>query len=103
LEISSAWFLLATFKQPFLRKQAFNTLVQIVSVINSQKSSASRRDKTLVSFAQYRFSNPSKSKKLAFDEIFRLWASLIEENSPSLKLLEKFSYFFFEIATKRSD
>jgi hypothetical protein len=81
-------------------RRAFLAVVDVVSTINSEKSSASRRDPSLVAYVNYRYSNHSSSKKFVFEEITRFWQLLVEEKHPSCRNLEKFSWFFFELIIK---
>jgi len=82
-------------------RRAFLAVIDVVSTINAEKTSASRRDHSLVAYVYYRYANHSSSKKLAFEEITRFWVTMIEEKHPSTRNLEKFSWFFFELVIKR--
>jgi hypothetical protein len=85
-----------------LSKQAFLAIVEVVTVVNSEKSSASRRDPSLVSYVQYRYCNHPSSKRLIFEEIIKQWCKAIEEGTHTTKKnLEKFAWFFLEITVKR--
>ena len=82
-------------------RRAFLAVIDVVSTINAEKTSASRRDHSLVAYVYYRYANHSSSKKLVFEEITRFWGTMIEEKHPSTRNLEKFSWFFFELLIKR--
>lgn len=83
-------------------KQAFLAIIKVVRIIDREKSSATKRDPSLVSYVHYRFSNHSSAKKIPFEEIFKFWEQIRSDdtNTNASEILEKFSWFFFEISTK---
>ena len=89
-----------SFPSDDIPRKAFLAIVHVLQLVNNQTAKASRRDPTLVAYVHYRFSNHSNSKKLVFEEITRFWLALHQESDSSIKTLEKFPWFFFELIVK---
>jgi len=81
--------------------QSFFAIVNTLATIDSQKSLASKKDPILLSYVQYRFSNPPSSTKNIFEQIFKFWNKAIDDSNSACTHLEQFSWFFFDLSIKR--